>query len=76
MNGKYKTDQIQTANESFLALKESYPKAKDFKSELWELLIAAMGSDHADMWDKNERAKKMFLIELLGTLVGKLYKLN
>lgn len=53
---------------------EAYPKAKQVKAELWELLIAAMGSDHADIWDKKERANKMFVVELLGALMDAIYK--
>ena len=74
MSVKNKTAKELTGNKALRDLQEIYPKAKQVKAELWELLIAAMGSDHADMWDKKERANKMFVVELLGALMDKIYK--
>lgn len=74
MSAKDRTTKEFTGSEAFWNLKEAYPKAKQVKAELWELLIAAMGSDHADMWDKKERANKMFVVELLGALMDTIYK--
>lgn len=74
MSAKDKTAKELTRNEAIRDLKEAYPKARQVKAELWELLIAAMGSDHADMWDKKERANKMFVVELLGALMDTIYK--
>lgn len=74
MSAKDRTAKGFTGNEALQNLKEAYPKARQIKAELWELLIAAMGSDHADMWDKKERANKMFVVELLGALMDTIYK--
>ncbi|MGN7721209.1 hypothetical protein [Chitinophaga sp. 22620] len=74
MSAKEKTAKELTGHEAFRDLKEAYPEAKQVNAELWELLIAAMGSDHADMWDKKERTNKMFVVELLGALMDTIYK--
>lgn len=74
MSTNCKSRKVSGANEAFQALMDAYPKAKHVKAELWELLIAAMGSDHADMWNKKERAKKMFLVELLNALIVEGYQ--
>ncbi|MCK7555805.1 hypothetical protein MKQ70_12565 [Chitinophaga sedimenti] len=39
---------------------ECYPAPQHAKHKLWELLIAAMGSQHADMWDGDQRADMLF----------------
>lgn len=42
---------------------ECYPFAQTAKDKLWELLLAAMGSKHADMWDAHTRATMLFFFE-------------
>lgn len=41
---------------------ETYPSAQLVKQNLWELLIAAMGSEHADMWDGKLVQKNYFFM--------------
>lgn len=41
----------------------------------WELLLAAMGSDHADMWSKKDRANMMLYIELLQQMIKEVFRL-
>lgn len=53
---------------------ETYPNAQTVKQNLWELLIAAMGSGHADMWDGKARAEKLFFYEQMGDFIEKVYK--
>ncbi|WP_343701629.1 hypothetical protein [Chitinophaga sp.] len=53
---------------------EEYPSKEAVQKELWELLIAAMGSHHADMWDSSDRARKLFFYEQLGDFIGEVYK--
>lgn len=53
---------------------ETYPNAQMVKQNLWELLIAAMGSEHADMWDGKARAEKLFFYEQMGDFIEKIYK--
>jgi hypothetical protein len=53
---------------------ETYPNAQAVKQNLWELLIAAMGSEHADMWDGKARAEKLFFYEQMGDFIEKIYK--
>jgi hypothetical protein len=53
---------------------ETYPNAQVVKQNLWELLIAAMGSEHADMWDGKARAEKLFFYEQMGDFIEKVYK--
>lgn len=52
---------------------ETYPSAKEVKQDLWELLIAAMGSNHADMWDGKNRAGKLFFYEQMGNFLEQIY---
>lgn len=53
---------------------EYYPASESAKSKLWELLIAAMGSKHADMWDGEARADMLFFIERCGDLIEAVYE--
>jgi len=52
---------------------ETYPNVQLVKQNLWELLIAAMGSEHADMWDGKARAEKLFFYEQMGDFIEKVY---
>lgn len=52
---------------------ETYPNAQLVKQKLWELLIAAMGSEHADMWDGKARAGKLFFYEQMGDFIEEVY---
>ena len=53
---------------------EDYPSQQAVEKELWELLIAAMGSEHADMWDRKTRANKLFFHEQLSAFIGEVYR--
>ena len=53
---------------------EDYPSLEAVQKELWELLIAAMGSEHSDMWDRKQRANKLFFYEQLGEFLGEVYR--
>lgn len=55
---------------------ESYPNPDMAKQALWELLIAAVGSQHADLWDGETRAKMLFFYEQCGDLFDTLYNLG
>ncbi|MGX5817174.1 hypothetical protein ACWKWU_03210 [Chitinophaga lutea] len=54
---------------------EAYPTPKDVYSQTWELILAAMGSDHADTWSKEERAAKLHYLELMDNFVTEVYAL-
>ncbi|RPD39457.1 hypothetical protein [Chitinophaga barathri] len=45
---------------------ESYPDPDAAKKVLWELLVAATGSQHADIWNGETRAKMLFFYEQCG----------
>lgn len=62
-----------TENPLILDFLETYPSAKEVKQNLWELLITAMGSDHADMWDGKNRAEKLFFYEKIGSFIEQIY---
>lgn len=53
---------------------ENYRTANDVHQVVWEILLAAMGSEHADMWSKEERAEKMFFLEVLTNFVKEVYE--
>lgn len=53
---------------------EDYPSPEAVQKEFWEILIAAMGSEHADMWDGKQRANKLFFYEQLGEFLGEVYR--
>ncbi|MBO9150760.1 hypothetical protein ACFOTA_00955 [Chitinophaga sp. GCM10012297] len=74
MSAKIKQKQKPMKSEVVRDFVDTYPSAQKVKSELWELLIAAMGSEHADMWDRKQRADKLLMIELLGALVDRFYE--
>lgn len=52
---------------------ELHPDVKDVKRILWEWLIAAMGSKHADMWIGEQRAEMLFFYEQIGSFVEQVY---
>jgi len=56
----------ESAIQDFL---ESYPSPQQARKVLWELLIAAMGSQHADMWTQEVRANMVFFTEQCGELI-------
>lgn len=56
-------------------LLSSYASSDEANLRTWELLLAAMGSSHADVWSKEERAGMMFHVELLQNLVKAVYHL-
>lgn len=53
---------------------DCYPAPQSAKSKLWELLVAAMGSKHADMWDGETRADMLFFIERCGEFFEAVYE--
>ncbi|WP_119080866.1 hypothetical protein [Chitinophaga alhagiae] len=56
-------------------LLSSYASPDEANLRSWELLLAAMGSSHADVWSKEERAGMMFHVELLQNLVKEVYRI-
>jgi hypothetical protein len=67
LNEKFEEDIMLT---DFL---ETYPNVQVIKQMLWELLIAAMGSEHANMWDGKARAEKLFFYEQMVDFIEKIY---
>lgn len=54
---------LQPENDTLDNFFQSYPHPQHVKAQLWELLVAAMGSEHADMWSARERADQLFFHE-------------
>lgn len=63
-----------TSAEAIIDFFECYPAPQSAKGKLWELLVAAMGSQHADMWDGESRADMLFFIERCGELFEAVYE--
>lgn len=61
---------INSAIADFL---DSYPCSEDVKHRLWELLIAAMGSEHSDMWNRKARADMLFFYEQICNFMDAFY---
>ncbi|WP_343703746.1 hypothetical protein [Chitinophaga sp.] len=57
-------------------LKDTYPSVEEAQKPLWELLVAAMGSQHADMWNGMDRANLLLYYELLSDLISNIYNSN
>lgn len=51
----------------------SYPAPQEARKILWELLLAAMGSAHADMWTSEVRANMLFFTEQCGDVLDEMY---
>ncbi|WP_123847679.1 hypothetical protein [Chitinophaga lutea] len=52
----------------------AFPSPEQVNKLSWELLIAAMGSEHADMWSKEERANMMLFVELAQQALHEIYE--
>jgi hypothetical protein len=59
--------------EAIIDFFECYPAPKSAQGKLWELLVAAMGSKHADMWDGDTRADMLFFVERCGEFFEAVY---
>ena len=60
---------VPTDSSAIADFLESYPTPQQARKILWELLIAAMGSRHADMWTQEVRANMVFFTEQCGELI-------
>ena len=60
--------------EAIIDFFECYPIPKTAKGKLWELLVAAMGSKHADIWDADARADMLFFVERCGEFFDAVYE--
>jgi hypothetical protein len=64
----------RSAAANFADFIECYSVPQHAKHKLWELLIAAMGSKHADMWDGEQRADMLFFVEQCNNVFDAVYE--